>query len=90
MVADLSTELRGVRVMGCAAGDLAAVALGHCNGFVGVGLSPWDTAAGLALVHAAGGTVFHGHLQAGLTVILAGGTDLVEFLSIRVMTQLSR
>jgi len=83
-IADLSTEIRGVRVMGCAAGDLAALALGQCNGFVGIGLSPWDTAAGQALVGAAGGTVFHGQTTAGPSVIIAGGNDLVEFISARI------
>jgi len=83
-IADLSSDIRGVRVMGCAAGDLAAVALGQCNGFVGIGLSPWDTAAGQALVSAAGGTVFHGQTPAGPSVIVAGGIDLVEFITARI------
>jgi myo-inositol-1(or 4)-monophosphatase len=86
-IAELSTELRGVRVMGCAAGDLAAVALGQCNAFVGIGLSPWDTAAGQALVHAAGGIVFRGQLPTGPSVIIAGGNDLVEFLTTKVQAR---
>lgn len=58
---DLHTRLRfnasGLRYSGSSALDLAYVAAGHLDGFVGVGLQPWDIAAGVLLVKEAGGLV---------------------------------
>lgn len=48
---------RGLRRMGAAALDLAYVASGRLDGFWELHLSPWDVAAGAALVRAAGGRV---------------------------------
>ena len=48
---------RGVRRGGAAAVDLAFVAAGRQDGYWERGLSPWDLAAGVALVELAGGTV---------------------------------
>jgi myo-inositol-1(or 4)-monophosphatase len=47
----------GIRRAGSAAIDLAYVAAGRCEGFFEVGLSPWDVAAGAALIREAGGAV---------------------------------
>lgn len=47
----------GVRRAGSAALDLAYVAAGRFDGFWEFGLRPWDIAAGILLVHEAGGTV---------------------------------
>jgi len=47
----------GVRRGGAAAVDLAFVAAGRQDGYWERGLSPWDLAAGVALVELAGGTV---------------------------------
>lgn len=47
----------GVRRMGAAALDLAYVAAGRFDGFFEVGLSPWDTAAGMVLIREAGGYI---------------------------------
>ncbi|MGL4766661.1 MAG: inositol monophosphatase family protein [Formosimonas sp.] len=56
---DLQTQLRfesgGLRCTGSAALDLAYVAAGYLDGFVGVGLKTWDVAAGALLVKEAGG-----------------------------------
>ena len=71
LVADLVPSVRAVRVVGSAAGDLLAVACGTCDAFVGFGLAPWDTAAGHALVEAAGGRVDELSID-GITVLLAG------------------
>jgi myo-inositol-1(or 4)-monophosphatase len=43
--------------MGAAALDLAYVAAGRFDGFFEVGLSPWDTAAGMVLIREAGGYI---------------------------------
>ncbi|MBU6354118.1 MAG: inositol monophosphatase [Cyanobacteria bacterium REEB498] len=48
---------RGVRRGGAAAVDLAFVAAGKLDGYWERGLSPWDLAAGMALVECAGGVV---------------------------------
>lgn len=48
---------RGVRRHGAAAVDLAWTAAGRFDGFFEAGLAPWDIAAGVVLVEAAGGRV---------------------------------
>lgn len=50
-------KVRDVRRFGSAALDLAWVAAGRVDAFYETGLSPWDWAAGSALVREAGGTV---------------------------------
>ena len=50
-------HVRGVRIVGSAACDFMAWAHGECDAFVGCGLAEWDTAAGQAIVLAAGGAV---------------------------------
>ena len=49
------TRVRDVRRLGSAALDFAWVACGRFDGFWEYGLLPWDVAAGLVLVHEAGG-----------------------------------
>ncbi|MDX1438723.1 MAG: inositol monophosphatase family protein [Rubricoccaceae bacterium] len=48
---------RGIRRHGAAAVDLAWVACGRFDGFFEAGLAPWDLAAGIVLIEAAGGVV---------------------------------
>jgi myo-inositol-1(or 4)-monophosphatase len=48
---------RGIRRAGSAALDLAYTAAGRLDGFWEMGLNPWDVAAGIYLVRAAGGRV---------------------------------
>ncbi len=48
---------RGLRRHGAAAVDLAWTAAGRFDAFFEAGLAPWDVAAGVALVEAAGGRV---------------------------------
>jgi len=57
---------RGVRRAGSAALDLAFTAAGRLDGFWEMGLGPWDVAAGIFLVRAAGGSVsdFRGEADA--------------------------
>jgi myo-inositol-1(or 4)-monophosphatase len=81
-ISSLMPLVRGVRVMGSAAGDLAAVALGQCDAFLGFGLAEWDTAAGHALVLAAGGTALEVGSQTPSRVLVAGGAaDVVHALA---------
>ncbi len=53
----LGRRVRGLRRLGAAALDLAYVASGRLDGFWELHLSPWDVAAGVALIRAAGGRV---------------------------------
>lgn len=73
-ISRLGLRVRDLRRMGAAAVDLAYVASGRLDGFWELHLSPWDVAAGAALVRAAGGRItdqrggedwlFGGHLVA--------------------------
>lgn len=76
VVAQLAPVVRGVRVVGSAAGDLAALTLGQCDGFIGFGLAEWDTAAGRALVIKAGGAVREIDSPSSLRVLLAAGSSM--------------
>lgn len=53
----VALEVRGIRRGGSAALDLAYVACGRFDAFWELHLSPWDVAAGVGLVRAAGGCV---------------------------------
>lgn len=69
---------RGVRRGGAAAVDLAFVASGRLDGYWERGLSPWDLAAGVALVEQAGGLIsdYKGkpfELDSGLVLASAPG-----------------
>jgi myo-inositol-1(or 4)-monophosphatase len=57
LVADAVRQTQDVRRAGSAALDLAFVAAGRVEGFFEIGLAPWDVAAGILLVHEAGGRV---------------------------------
>lgn len=57
LVADAVRQTQDVRRAGSAALDLAFVAAGRVEGFFEMGLAPWDVAAGMLLVHEAGGRV---------------------------------
>ena len=53
----LHGSCRALRRMGAAALDLAYVAAGRTQGFLQMGLQPWDMAAGVVIVREAGGFV---------------------------------
>lgn len=80
IVAALVPRLRGVRIIGSAASDLAAVALGRCDAFIGFDLAEWDVAAGRAIVIAAGGAVRKSH-QSGHQAMIAGCAAIVDELA---------
>lgn len=48
---------QGVRRLGCASMDLAAVACGRLDGYWERGIQPWDMAAGIVILEEAGGKV---------------------------------
>lgn len=54
---EFTLRSHGVRRAGAAALDLCSVACGQFEGFWEFGLKPWDTAAGMLVVHEAGGMV---------------------------------
>lgn len=53
----ISQRVAGVRRFGAASLDLAYVAAGRLDGFWERDLKPWDMAAGMLLIHEAGGKV---------------------------------
>jgi myo-inositol-1(or 4)-monophosphatase len=63
--ARFALRAQGVRRTGSAALDLCYVAVGRFDGFWEVKLSPWDMAAGIVILRAAGGRVtdFRGHVH---------------------------
>jgi myo-inositol-1(or 4)-monophosphatase len=50
-------HFRSVRYLGCTALELAYVARGGTEGFICIGLKPWDYAAGRLLIEEAGGKI---------------------------------
>jgi myo-inositol-1(or 4)-monophosphatase len=75
----LVSHVQDWRWVGSAACDLFSVADGSLDGYVGINLSIWDIAAGIALVRAAGGhceTVRAGQIDA----FLAGSPEVVAGL----------
>ena len=54
--------------------------LGQCDAFVGFGLAEWDTAAGHAIVTAAGGAVRKTDRQPTGVTFIAGNTAVVDDL----------
>jgi myo-inositol-1(or 4)-monophosphatase len=69
--AAVQDKVAGLRRFGAAALDLAWVAAGRVDAYWERGLSPWDMAAGIALVREAGGYV--SDLNGGEAVLTTGG-----------------
>lgn len=57
IIQDFLEKSHGIRRLGSAAIDLAYVACGRLEGFFEYNLNPWDVAAGILIVHQAGGKV---------------------------------
>lgn len=77
LIAPLVPQVRDLRRGGSAAWDLVLVALGHTDLHLETTLNPWDIAAGMVLVEAAGGTIRTWQQFPGYTAILAGHADRV-------------
>lgn len=76
ILAKILPEVRDIRRAGSCALDLAWVACGRLDGFFEEGTNHWDVSAGIALVEAAGGSVY---TKDSLT-IAAGTKELLEKL----------
>lgn len=61
MLKAVTKQQTNIRRAGSAALDLAWVAAGRLDGFWELGLQPWDIAAGILLIHEAGGRVSDMH-----------------------------
>lgn len=59
---NISKSVRSIRSYGSAAIEIAYVVLGRLDGYISLGLSPWDFAAGIVLLNEVGGiyTTFDG------------------------------
>ncbi len=86
MLEQVMQTTAGVRRPGAASLDLAYVAAGRLDAFWELGLSPWDTAAGILLITEAGGRVSNlaggeyrdgGHLLAGSPRVYAALAELL-------------
>ncbi len=81
----LSDQVAGLRRMGSAALDLCYVACGRLDGYLGLDLSPWDTAAGIIMVKEAGGYTTDVHGQNNIftsRTILAANDRLYRPISL--------
>ena len=67
-----------VRLLGSAALSLAYVAAGRCDAYAEQSIMPWDVAAGISLVRAAGGEARAVKLEAGGLDVIAGNAALLE------------
>ena len=76
---ELLSECAAVRRLGSTVLDLAYVAAGRIDGYCGVGLKPWDLAAGSLLILEAGGLVsdFDGEQQWLKTGRVVAGTPKI-------------
>ncbi|MFC7588064.1 inositol monophosphatase family protein [Nonomuraea antimicrobica] len=79
--AELAGRVQDLRNSGSTVCDLVAVATGELDGFVSIDPKPWDVAAGLALVEAAGGTSRRWRKPDGRHVLVAGGPATVAAVS---------
>lgn len=78
-----------IRIHGCTGFDMAYVAAGHLSGAISYGSHPWDHAAGVALVRAAGGqaTDIHGRPWSVATPSLVTGTPAVHAALLGVLAR---
>ena len=87
----VSMKAAGLRRPGSAALDLAYVAASRTDGFWELGLSPWDTAAGILLIQEAGGrvgTLTGGEYQLGPHIV-AGAPKVYEALLAEIAPHLT-
>lgn len=91
MFRGVAVKAAGIRRPGSAALDLAYVAAARTDGFWELGLSPWDTAAGVLLIQEAGGhvgTLTGGEYQLGPHIV-AGTPKVYEALLAEIAPHLT-
>ncbi len=87
-VLQLFNELDDVRRLGSAAYDLCCVAMGRFEAFVELGLNLYDIAAGVVILHEAGGRATGWPGEADCTVtgnVLAGNGTINGYLASRIL-----
>ncbi len=87
IIGTMLTHVQGIRRMGTASLDLAWVACGRYDAFWELKLAPWDVAAGILLIHEAGGhmTDLAGRpARPGDRVVVASNAALREVFRQRV------
>lgn len=77
---DLIGRVADIRRSGSAAMDLCAVACGEADAYYELHLAPWDTAAGAAVVKAAGGVFRQFDQPDGERLTVASPVGLIEAL----------
>ncbi len=80
LVGELMHLARDYRRTGSSACELLSVAYGAQDGYLGFGVNIWDVAAGIALVHEAGGTTQWLTTASGIEVLVAGTPAVVDAL----------
>ncbi|HEV7899255.1 MAG TPA: inositol monophosphatase family protein [Planosporangium sp.] len=81
LLSRVAPRMHDLRNFGSTACDLLAVASGALDGFIGFAQLPWDIAAGLALVRAAGGVSRVLADVDGVDVVVAGNEKIVDAAS---------
>lgn len=71
-IGDLLPIARDFRRTGSSACELAALAMGQLDVYLGYGVHDWDVAAGIAVVRAAGGRAEWIETESGLPLLAAG------------------
>ncbi|MCM0640410.1 inositol monophosphatase family protein [Cellulomonas wangsupingiae] len=77
-LARVAPRVLDLRNTGSSVCDLVAVALGEVDAFVSFDPAPWDVAAGVALVEAAGGVCRVRSTAAGGSVLVVGARGVVD------------
>ncbi|MBO0830318.1 MAG: inositol monophosphatase, partial [Streptosporangiales bacterium] len=72
MIGDLLPIARDFRRSGSSACELADLAMGRVDVYLGFGVKDWDVAAGIAVVRAAGGRAEWVETESGLPLLAAG------------------
>ena len=89
-LAGIAPHVQDLRNFGSTVCDLAAVATGEVDGFITFDPARWDVAAGIALVHAAGGASRRLVRDGGSQIVVAGGAVVVDRLSERILARIPR
>jgi myo-inositol-1(or 4)-monophosphatase len=90
MTRAILSQAEDIRRSGSAALDLAYTAAGRYDGYFEIGLKPWDLAAGVLLVHEAGGRYCDFAGRDGIPAngnIIAGNLQVVKAMTAAIGAQ---